>query len=90
MSECNRSCRHWPPSASDGKPCSQCDTSNEYMNCYERRAPGRPKKPDAMRQQYRVRLNDSQREQLKKLAATNGKTEAAMLRDLINKAFNKS
>lgn len=28
-------CRHFPPSSCDGKPCTQCDTSNVYTNCYE-------------------------------------------------------
>ena len=43
-----------------------------------------------MNQQYRVRLNESQREQLKILAAKNGLTEAAMLRKLIKEAFERS
>ena len=89
MSECNRSCKFWPPSSSDGKPCSVCDTSEPFLNCYQKKL-GRPKKNDKMNQQYRVRLNESQREQLKILAAKNGLTEAAMLRKLIKEAFERS
>ena len=88
--ECGKGCRYWPPSSSDGKPCSQCDTSNVYLNCYDPKPKGRPKKNDGMNQQYRLRLNSTQRDQLKTLAAKNGKTESAMLRELITKAFERS
>lgn len=27
-------CRHFPPSSTDGKPCSMCDTDDPYLNCY--------------------------------------------------------
>lgn len=88
--ECGKGCRYWPPSSADGKPCSVCDTSNVYLNCFERRSRGRPKKKNSFNQSYRVRLNDTQRDQLKSIAAKNGKTEAAMLRELIVKAFERS
>lgn len=90
MSECGRGCKHWPPSAKDGKPCSVCDTSNIYLNCYEQKTKGRPKKPNSMNQSFRIRLNDWQRNQLKALAAKHGKSEAAMLRELIKEAFERS
>lgn len=91
MAECGRSCKHWPPSSMDGKPCSICDTSSPLLNCYERKIKrGRPKNPDSMHSQFRIRLNKTQREQLKTLAAKNGKTESAMLRDLIKEAFLRS
>ena len=28
-------CAYNPPSSCDGKPCTQCDTGNPYLNCYE-------------------------------------------------------
>lgn len=88
--ECGKGCRYWPPSSSDSKPCSQCDTSNAYLNYYDSKPKGRPKKKDGMNQQYRLRLNSTQRDQLKVLAAKNGKTESAILRELITKAFERS
>lgn len=91
MAECGKGCRHWPPSSSDGKPCCYCDTSNPYMNCYTPKGQkGRPKKPEAMREQFKLRLNDKQRDQLKKLAKKNDISEAAMLRRLIEQAFERS
>ena len=36
MDKCE-SCVFYPPSSFGGKPCSFCDTSNPYMNCYRRR-----------------------------------------------------
>lgn len=96
MGNCDRGCKYWPPSAKDGKPCSACDTSEPLLSCYERRDPrkkkGRPPLPNEDRKSnnYRVRLTQKQRDQLKILAAKNGKTEAAMLRDLILKAFERS
>lgn len=29
------SCRNYPPSSTDGKPCSQCDTSDVNHSCYD-------------------------------------------------------
>lgn len=90
MGECNRSCMYWPPSSCDGKPCTQCDTSNPYLNCYQKRPKGRPKGSGQYNQQYRIRLSEKQKEQLQSIAAKNHKTEAAMLRELIVKAFERS
>ena len=90
MSECGRSCKYWPPSDSQYKPCSKCDTSMPELNCFTQRGPGRPKKEDAMHGSYRLRLNDIQRSKLKALAAKNQKTEAAMLRELVTKAFERA
>lgn len=87
--ECGKKCKYWPPSSSDGKPCSVCDTSDPFLNCYSPKV-GRPKKKNTMNQQYRLRLNSTQRDQLKTLAAKHGKTESAMLRELIVKAFERS
>lgn len=28
-------CIHNPPSSCDGKPCTQCDPDDVYMNCYQ-------------------------------------------------------
>lgn len=90
MGECGRSCKHWPPSASDRKPCGICNTSDPLLSCYEKRSKGRPKGSGQYSKQYRVRLSDTQKEQLKTIAAKNHKTEAAMLRELIVKAFERS
>lgn len=90
MGECGRSCKYWPPSSTDGKPCGICDTSTNELNCYQKRSRGRPSKPNAMKKEYHVRLNDIQREQLRTIAAKHGKSEAAMLRELIKKAFERS
>lgn len=40
MDKCE-SCEFYPPSSFGGKPCSFCDTSNPYMNCYRRREIGK-------------------------------------------------
>lgn len=32
-----RSCRWYPPSSCDGKPCCACDPDNIYLNCYEKK-----------------------------------------------------
>jgi hypothetical protein len=90
MPECGKGCVHYPPSSSKGKPCGYCDPSVPEMNCYQQKSRGRPKKPDALRQEYRVRLNNEQRAQLKTLASKNGMTEAAMLRKLVKEAFERS
>ena len=29
------SCRHYPPSSTDGKPCSQCNPSEVWHSCYD-------------------------------------------------------
>ena len=29
------SCRHYPPSSTDGKPCSQCNPSEVLHSCYD-------------------------------------------------------
>lgn len=89
MKECGKGCRYWPPSSADGKPCSVCDTSNVYLNCYESKR-GRPKKNDKFNRKFRIRLTDTQRDRLKVLAAKNSKTESAMLRELIKEAFERS
>lgn len=39
MEKCE-SCVFYPPSSFGGKPCSYCDTSNPYMNCYSKREIG--------------------------------------------------
>lgn len=36
MNECE-SCIHYPPSASDGKPCCFCDPIDQLLNCYQRK-----------------------------------------------------
>ena len=36
MNECE-SCIHYPPSASDGKPCCFCDPIDPLLNCYQRK-----------------------------------------------------
>ena len=36
MNECE-SCTHYPPSASDGKPCCFCDPIDPLLNCYQRK-----------------------------------------------------
>ena len=36
MNEC-ASCNHYPPSASDGKPCCFCDPIDPLLNCYQRK-----------------------------------------------------
>lgn len=28
------SCMYYPPSSCDGKPCSICDPSDPFLNCY--------------------------------------------------------
>ena len=91
MAECGRGCKHWPPSSADGKPCCYCDTSNPLMNCYTPKGTkGRPKKQNPMKEQFRVRLTNEQRNQLKTLAAKNELSEAAMLRKLVVEAFERS
>lgn len=90
MPECNKSCRYWPPGDDRNKPCRKCDTSDLELNCYERRPKGRPKGSGQYDKQYRVRLSEKQKEQLQSIAAKNHKTEAAMLRELIVKAFERS
>lgn len=30
-------CRNYPPSSCDGKPCCVCDPDDEFLNCYEQR-----------------------------------------------------
>lgn len=30
-------CMYYPPSSCDGKPCSVCDTSDPFLNCYSER-----------------------------------------------------
>ncbi len=36
MNDCE-SCSHYPPSASDGKPCCFCETTDPLLNCYQRK-----------------------------------------------------
>lgn len=36
MNDCE-SCIHYPPSASDGKPCCFCDPIDPLLNCYQRK-----------------------------------------------------
>ena len=36
MEENCDTCRFNPPSSCDGKPCTQCDTSNPLTNCYQK------------------------------------------------------
>lgn len=36
MNDCE-SCIHYPPSASDGKPCCFCETTDPLLNCYQRK-----------------------------------------------------
>lgn len=90
MSECNRSCKHWPPSASNGKPCSICNTSEPLLDCYQKKPKGRPKGTGQYNQSYRIRLSDKQKSQLKSIAIKHNKSEAAMLRELIKEAFERS
>ena len=90
MPECDKSCRYWPPSKERNKPCSKCDASFEELNRYKKRPKGRPKGSGQYDTSYRVRLSEKQKDQLKTIAAKNHKTEAAMLRDLIVKAFENS
>ena len=33
--ECD-TCRFYPPSSCDGKPCTQCDTTNPLTSCYQK------------------------------------------------------
>ena len=30
-------CKHYPPSSCDGKPCSFCNPDDWRMNCYDKR-----------------------------------------------------
>lgn len=30
-------CIHYPPSATDGKPCCFCETTDPLLNCYQRK-----------------------------------------------------
>lgn len=90
MSECGRGCKYWPPNDNDEKPCRFCDTSEPSLDHYEKRSRGRPPKKDAMDQSYRLRLSQKQREELRKLAKKNHKSEASMLRELIKEAFERS
>lgn len=88
MPECGRGCAYWPPSAKDGKPCSVCDTSEPYLNCFQ------PKTKDKQRKgyehTYHIRLNTEHRRRLKVMAAQRGLSEAAMLKELVMKAFERS
>lgn len=34
MHECE-TCIYYPPSSCDGKPCTMCDPSDIYTDCYE-------------------------------------------------------
>lgn len=34
MNDCE-TCIHYPPSSMDAKPCSQCDTNDKYLNCWQ-------------------------------------------------------
>ena len=90
MGDCGRSCKYWPPSSSEGKPCRVCDASDPTLSYYEKRSRGRPPKEDSMNQELHLRLNSNQREKLKKLAKKNHKSEASMLRELIKEAFERS
>lgn len=36
MNDCE-SCIHYPPSASGGKPCCFCETTDPLLNCYQRK-----------------------------------------------------
>ena len=36
MNDCEY-CIHYPPSASDGKPCCFCDPIDPLLNCYQRK-----------------------------------------------------
>ena len=88
MPECGRGCKHWPPSAKDGKPCSVCDTSEPLMNCYDPKTTQKQHK--GYEHTYHIRLTTEHRKKLKAMAARHGKTEAAMLKELIIRAFERS
>ena len=32
--DCCKTCIYYPPSSCDGKPCTQCDPENPFLNCY--------------------------------------------------------
>lgn len=90
MAECGKGCKHWPPSATDGKPCCYCDPSNPLMNCYEKKIQRKSKTDNPKNEQITLRLSERQRVQLKKLADKNDISEPAMLRRLIKEAFERS
>ena len=88
MPDCSPSCKYWPPSAMDGKPCSICEPSDELLSCFEGKV-GRPfgrkyGKP------YSLRFSEEQRDFLTKLAEQRGKSEQETLRELVAEAFERS